>query len=394
MRPWAVVALMLITLTLGCTSPTSSSPAGPEIVIAGEFAIGRNAGVGGNDASAAVAIAIANHPTLDGYRLVYEPLDDVLAGMPNRDKALQNAKRMARESRILGAVGPWNSINAQTAVPIAGQTGLVMVSPSTTEDCLTARPKACLAGAATASNYFRIAAPDSMQVRAEADVAVRKLGLTDFAVLSGPDPVHYGQTIADAFAAEVIANGGRVVSRQTYSPTDQSYASLLRNARNAGARAIFVGGFDANGACRIRAAMLGVFPADAYFFSGDGIFTTECLDDAGTAANDHLVGAISARQPATVPAPLRSLPYASSDDAYVFAAYDCAEILVAALDRAIKQNGGKIPRRDQVIAAVAATHDFKGLTGTFSFNANGDATNPAVSLYYARGGKWTFWQNA
>jgi ABC-type branched-subunit amino acid transport system substrate-binding protein len=116
--------------------------------------------------------------------------------------------------------------------------------------------------------------------------------------------------------------------------------------------------------------------------------------DAGAGADDHLVAAVSARQPATVPPALRNLRNTGFVDAYVFAAYDCAEILVAAIDQAIKQNGGKVPTREQVLAAVAATHDFKGLTGTFSFNANGDATNPAVSLYYVRGGVWTFWQNA
>jgi hypothetical protein len=42
---------------------------------------------------------------------------------------------------------------------------------------------------------------------------------------------------------------------------------------------------------------------------------------------------------------------------------------------------------------VAATKDFKGLTGTFTFDANGDAIEPAVSFYYVHDGKWTFWQN-
>jgi branched-chain amino acid transport system substrate-binding protein len=392
MRPAALLLVVLMATTLSCTSSATSGNGGPQIVIAGEFPLERNGGVGGNDASRAVEIALADHSTVGGYRLVYEPLDDSLAGFQSRDKALQNAKIMVRESRILGVIGPWNSGNAMVVVPITGQANLVMLSPSTTADCLTARPKACLVGASSASNYFRIAAPDSVGARAEADIAVRKLRLTKFAVITDDEP--YGTSISDAFTGEVTAVGGQVVVRQSYTQTDQSYAPLLRKARDAGAEAVFVGGFTQNGACRIRAAMSGVFPADTYFFSGDGILDRDCLVDAGAAADDHLVAAVSARQPSTVPAPFRRLPYSASDDAYVFAAYDCAEILVAAVSQAIKQHGGKVPTREQVLAAVAATHDFKGLTGTFSFNANGDATNAAVSLYYVRGGAWTFWQNA
>ena len=392
MRQVPLLLVAVMAAALSCTSSVGSGETRAQIVIAGEFPLVRSGGAGATDASRAVALALANHPTVGSYRLVYEPLDDSLAGFQSRDKALQNAKLMVREPRILGAVGPWNSRNAMAVVPITGQASVVMVSPSTTADCLTARPKACLIGASTARNFFRIAAPDSVGAVAEADIAVRRLGLTSFAVIT--DGEFYGTTIGDAFAAEVAANGGRVVSRQTYSQTDQSYAPLLRKARDAGAEALFVGGFSGNGACRIRAAMSGVFPTATYFFSGDGIVDGDCLADAGGAADDHLVGAVSTRQPATVPAPLRSLPHTGFDDAYVFAAYDCAEILVAAIGRAIVQNGGKIPTREQVLGAVAATHDFKGLTGTFSFNANGDATNPAASLYYVRNGSWTFWQNA
>jgi branched-chain amino acid transport system substrate-binding protein len=392
MKPAALLLVTAMCAILSCTGSTTSDNGGAQIVIAGEFPLERNGGVGGNDASRAVEIALADHPTVGGYRLIYEPLDDSLAGFQSRDKALQNAKIMVRESRILGVVGPWSSQNAMAVVPITGHANLVMLSPSTTADCLTARPKACLVGAETASNYFRIAAPDSVGARAEADIAVRKLRLTKFAVITDAEP--YGTSIGDAFTTEVTTLGGEVVVRQSYTQTDQSYSPLLRQARNAGAEAVFVGGFSQNGACRIRASMSGVFPADMYFFSGDGIVSGDCIVDAGAAADDRMVAAVSARQPSTVPTVLRRLPYSASDDAYVFAAYDCAEILVAAIDQAIKQNGGKVPTREQVLAAVAATHDFKGLTGTFSFNANGDATNPAVSLYYVRQGTWTFWQNA
>ena len=119
-----------------------------------------------------------------------------------------------------------------------------------------------------------------------------------------------------------------------------------------------------------------------------------CISDAESEANDQLVAALSAREPAAVPAALRGLTRGHYYDAYNFAAYDCAQILIAVIDRAIRDNGGRIPTREQVLQAVAATSEFKGITGTYSFNANGDATQPAVSFYNVHGGSWTFWQNS
>jgi branched-chain amino acid transport system substrate-binding protein len=385
----ALLSLSVMAGACSFTSPGGVAEGGGQIVVAGEFTASQpDAG----DADRAAAIAIAEHPTLDGYRLVYESFDDTLAGGWDVDKALQNVKRMVREGRILAVVGPWNSGIVANVVATSGQANLVMLSPSTTRDCLTARPQPCVSGGAPATNFFRISGPNAMGGRAEADFAIRKLGLTRFAVLN--DGGYYGTFVGDSFAAEVGTAGGSVVLRQTFSPFDQSYAALLRQARDAGAQALFVGSDNFQGTCRLRGQMTGVFSTDMYMFSGESITgDPACVADAGKAADDHLVGFILARQPAAIPAALHSLPYGNYVDPYVFAAYDCAEILAAAIDRAIKENGGKIPTRMQVVDAVAATHEFKGITGTYSFLPNGDTSNPGVSLYFVRNGKWTFWQN-
>jgi branched-chain amino acid transport system substrate-binding protein len=65
-------------------------------------------------------------------------------------------------------------------------------------------------------------------------------------------------------------------------------------------------------------------------------------------------------------------------------------ILIDAIGRAIDANGGRVPSRSQVIDAVAGTHDFKGTTGTYSFDVNGDATRPPMSIYQVRNGHWAF----
>src|SRR5436309_53829 len=87
---------------------------------------------------------------------------------------------------------------------------------------------------------------------------------------------------------------------------------------------------------------------------------------AAYAATSPTVDAIANPDPAVkdlVNAYLKAYPAASTADlfpnvtAYTFAAFDCARILIDAIGRAIKANGGKLPNRMQVVTAVAQTKD-------------------------------------
>jgi branched-chain amino acid transport system substrate-binding protein len=75
---------------------------------------------------------------------------------------------------------------------------------------------------------------------------------------------------------------------------------------------------------------------------------------------------------------------------YTFAAYDCARLLIDAISRAIQANAGRIPTRLQVLNAVAHTEGFKGVTGTYSFDANGDAISPLMSISEVKNGGWVY----
>lgn len=399
MNPTAVLLVMVMILVVGCTnqvSPESTQPKG-EIAIATELPLSDE---GVMDAKNAVEAAIKGRAMVRGYRLVHKSFDDSFAG-GRRERALQNAKLMVGDSQIVGVVGPWNSLSVVLAAPVAGQDNLVMISPSTTRDCLTANLADCSkdpGAAAHANNFFRLAARNVVNARIAANFAIGKLGVKRFALIAWDD--RDSAVIGDAFRSELERMGGTVVFSGFYLPTDPTYAPLLNKARDSGAEAVYVvWGHTPDGTCRVRAAMNGIFPPDAYLISSDGIADQQCIVDAGGAANEHLVATVSAGLPAPaalkgISLPARSVKLAEGISPYSYAAYDCAQILIDAIDRAIAGNRGKVPTRLQVLNAVAATKDFKGLTGTFSFDANGDAIKPAVSFYNVQAGTWTFWQNA
>lgn len=391
-----LAALAALALIAACENVPSigSAPARPAIEIASEFPL--RGDLAFPELDRAVDIAVAEHPSVDGYRLVHVTLDDSLGGAWNLDRALQNMRRAVRESAIAAVVGPWTSEQATVLIPLTFDSNLVVLSPSNTADCLTDRSASCLASPrapAAPTNYFRLAARDTLAARAAADLAVRQLGISKLAVLTDPLGGLFAQPMSDAFSDEVAKVGGHVVFEHDFFPPATDFAPMLRDAHAAGAQGLYVSSGN-DPACAIRPQMQGIFPPDAYLISGDRLADAGCIEDANLTSrtDDHLVLTVATRQPASIPAGLNGLKRGAGYPIYTFSAYDCARILIDAIDRAIRANGGKIPTRGQVREAVAETN-FKGITGTYSFDANGDVVNAGVSFYTVNQGSWAFWRN-
>jgi branched-chain amino acid transport system substrate-binding protein len=396
------VALALGThVAASCSLPvTPSANQGlriPDIVIASDLPLTGPLGLVAGPLRDAIALAVGDQGSVSGYRLAYASFDDALIGTFNFDKGQQNVKLMIGDSRVVALIGPFNSDEARAEIPLANQAGLGMISPSNTKDCLTFTTDPCrFANTTQVNSYFRTSAADSAQASAMARFAVGTLHVKRFAVLD--DGSGYGTNIAGAFADSLVAAGGSVALQTSFSETSNSVTTLLHQAVGNGAEAVYVGGAAVTGACKLRAAMNVVFPAGAYMLGGDGLSGPGCAHDAGIAAggtDEHLLMTVSDSQPPSDSKVYKefqahNIPLVS----YVFGAYDCAEIIIDAIGRAIRANGGKVPTRLQVLDAIAATRDFPGTTGTFTFHPDGDAIHPAVSVYRVEGGRWTFWESA
>jgi branched-chain amino acid transport system substrate-binding protein len=206
--------------------------------------------------------------------------------------------------------------------------------------------------------------------------------------------------VADNFSKEFTKKGGQVVSRKSYDPnTKTDFKDFLADAKNNGAQAIYSGSTSASKGCYGRAQMkaAGVDPTQVYFLGPDGIGDGQCIKDSGSNANDHMFatqGVADATQNPSAAGVVSAYKakYTQSSDigAYTFAGYDCAAILLDAIGRAIDANGGNMPTRQQVIDQIGKTSNFQGLTGTITFDQNGDPTHPTLQLQQVKSGAWTF----
>jgi branched-chain amino acid transport system substrate-binding protein len=372
----------------------------------GEITIASDQPTSGGDASDGlpaqngIQFAVEQAGQIKGFKLTFKPFDDTVNGTHDPQKGAQNMQQMISDPKILGEVGPNNSNVARAMIPIANQANFVMISAANTNECLTQTfdycdPKPTALRPNGVNNYFRIAAADTFQGPGMADFAVDTLKFTKVAVWS--DNETFGKGVADNFSKEFQKKGGTVVVRQDFdTKTTNDWRAFLTDAKNKGAQAIYAGATSGTKICIPRSQMKGIL--DVPYMVPDGGVNAQCIKDAAdNAANMYgTVAAADATQnpdaKATIDAFKARFPKKEDMGSYTFPAYDCAKILIDAIGRAIDANGGKMPTREQVRKAVSETKDFKGTTGTYTFDKNGDPTKPTMAIFQTKGSPldWEF----
>jgi len=357
-----------------------------------------------------VRFFVQRHQVLDGFTIAIDARDD--AGGTSRDpsRGAANLEAFIANPQVLAMIGPLDSNIARAQIPVANRAHLAMVSPTTSNRCLTKEPFlpaglnplrtaiACqAAGVPTpgdlrptkVNNYFRLSTTDDLQGAAAADFASKGLHLHRVALIS--DNEAYGQGLADSFWARFTQLGGSVVASQQIDPSQPlDVTRFLERAKQSGAQALYYGGTSATGGCVVRAQMAGVFGAGEAtpFFGGDGIaLDPTCVRDAGANAAGiyATVPTFDAEQIASakpvIEAFKTSFGRARDFGPFTIAAYEATGAIYDALDRAIKAERGNRPFRDEVVTALGSPAKFQGVTGTFGFDPDGDTTMRVVSIY-------------
>ena len=390
--PAATAAATARPAATAAAATAAPAPA-QEIIIASDFPTSGADASSGLPAQNGAAFAVSQTPTYKGIKISFLPFDDAVNGVHDPQKGAQNAQQMLSNAKVLAMVGPFNSNVARAMIPVANQGALAMMSPANTNECLTQtfpycdpQPKALRPTGK--NNYFRIAAPDTVQGPAMADFVLDTLKLTKVAVFS--DNETFGKGVADNFAKRLVAKKGTVTNRQDFDMKSTSdFKAFINAAKAAGAQAVYAGGVSGTKACIVRSQMAGIL--DVPFTGPDGIGDAQCLKDAGAnGANMYFTNAAgdAAQNPeaaATIAAFRAKYPKKEDVGAYTFPAYDSALILVDAVKRAIDANAGKVPTRQQVVDAVQATKGLKGTVGTYAFDANGDPTSATMAFFQTKG---------
>jgi len=399
-----VTSIVVFSACVGGTPAASSSSViriGIDLPLSGAEARAATPALNG------IEFYVRNHPTIDGYAVSLRTADD--QGDPSLGAA--NVRAFLTDPRLVAMLGPFDAAVARAEIPIANAETLAMITPATSNPCLTrdvftparlnpARVaiscrQAGLPGAselrpAKKNNFFRLTTTDDLQGAAAAEFAFRKLHVLRVGVIS--DHESYGQGLAYAFSARFAGMGGTVLGRLDLDPKNPTATAFLRSMKDAGTQAIYYGGGTQSGGCAIRADMATMFPPGEAvpFLGGDGIAEDPaCVvladpNSAGIYATVPIVDAQTTGPAEPVIHTFKSVFGKTADyGPYTVLAYDATAVLYSALDHAIQASSGALPARSVVTAWVADTAGLEGATGALGFDAAGDTTNRVVTIFEA-----------
>ena len=319
--------------------------------------------------------------------------DDVSQGIHDPARGAKNVQLLAGDPLVLAMVGPLHDSVARSELPVASAAGLAMVTPDTTNECLTQEPTDghCQGLAArlrprAPNNFFRVVATQLDEGAAGADLAVKTLGKRRAFVVN--DQSAFGQAIATGFAARFVREGGTIVDPSDLGAFDPNqppaFGTRIQRAAELGSDVVYFAGVGVSAAASLRREMVARMP-QVPLIGSDRLASSQFAKSAGAGARGTYYTVVgpyppNLRQAQGVIRDYRKL-YGQEVGTYSLPSFDATSLLIAAIGRAIDDAGGKLPTRDQVLKQVAGTNDYRGVMGAMRFDASGDTSLKLITAY-------------
>jgi branched-chain amino acid transport system substrate-binding protein len=327
-----------------------------------------------NGARMAIEELNAKGITIGGQKMTIELLPEDDAGDPKQGTSV--ATKLV-DAKVNGVIGHLNSGTTIPASQIYKDAGIPQISPSATN------PKYTRQGFPTT---FRVVADDVHLGSTLGKYAVTTLKGKSIGVID--DRTAYGQGVAEEFKKAVEAAGGKIAGHEFTTDKATDFNAILTTLKGKKVDVVFFGGMDAVAGPMIKQmAQLGI---RAKFMGGDGICSSELPKLAGTAMKDDMVycaeaGGVEGEAKAGMDKFRADFKAKFNTEVQVYApyVYDAVNVMVAAMVKADSADPAKY------LPELAKTTDYKGVTGTISFDEKGDIKNGALTLMTYKGGKRT-----
>lgn len=287
------------------------------------------------------------------------------------------AQQIADDPDVVAVIGHLQSyITVQTA-GVYNQAGLVLVAPTATDPKLTqlGYPR-----------VFRATFTDNSVGRqlAELVAAQQRKKVAVYYIRND-----YGRNVANAFEERARQLGVAVQARNSYDPSEQAsertFDQVLTEWKPLDLDAIVLAGEVPSAAIFVaQARKKGI---EIPIVGGDAMSSPALMEVAGPAAEGTTVASYFNRDD-TRPEVVRfnaafTAKFGVPPDAGSALGYDCIQLLAAAMKKA----GTGVP--EDVARALHALKDWRGVTGAFSFDPEGDSAKP-VNFSIVHGGHFEY----
>lgn len=278
------------------------------------------------------------------------------------------ATKLATRDKVVAILGPATSGNTKAAAPVAMQNKVPLISASATADDVTVD-----SNGKVREYVFKTCFSDSFQGVIMAQFVSQDLGKKNAALLIDSTS-DYSKGLAKNFKSKFEKLGGTVITEQAYQSKDTDFKAVLTKIKGTNPDVIYLPGYyEEVGLIIKQARELGL---NVPILGGDGYESPKLVELAGkTALNDvYFTNHYSSKD--TTPEVVKfrkafKAKYNKEPDAFNALGYDLAYFTADGLKRAGAADSQKLKE------ALAATKDFKGITGTISIDKN---HNPVKSI--------------
>jgi branched-chain amino acid transport system substrate-binding protein len=332
-----------------------------------------------------------------GHKIEVVNLDDAspVTGSWDGTVEAENAQKAVADRDAMVYIATYNSGAAKVSMPITNKAGMAQVTVANTYPGLTkpgnAPGEPGIYRPTGKVNYFRAHPADDIQGGSAAKW-VQCLGFKRIFILD--DRQLYGKGIADVFAKTAQELGVQIVGHEGMESVDIDFRALLTKVKAANPALVYGGFVIDSGGPQIIQQMraLGLFDAGMKFMGPDGLFSPALVEQATPAAVNNNVYLTFAGLPSDqLPTEVGKRFYADfkakyKEDPIGWAMY-AYQASIVTLD-AIKRAGAK--DRGKIIEALQSTRNFEGITGSFSFDANGDTDRTDMGGFQVKDNKFQF----
>ena len=290
-----------------------------------------------------------------------------------QEQALAAAQKLINSEKVVAIIGPTLSNEMFAAGPEANASGVPIMGTSTTAKGIPQIGKF----------VFRNSMPESQAIPASVGQAVKKYNIRKVALLYGNDDAFTksGFDTMKEVAEKLKLN---VVTIQEFQKGQADYKAQLTKIASLKPDAVFCSAlYNEGGVILAQARKMGL---TVPFVGGNGFNSPKVIEIAKDAAEGLIVATpwFGEKNDPKVKAFVAKYEkaYGKKPDQFAAQAYDAFYIMTNALKAAGSADRAKL--RD----ALAATKNFQGVVGRFSFDADRDVVmTPSVLI--VKGGKFT-----
>jgi len=327
--------------------------------------------------AAELAFELGNAGAFGILPVKLELVPEDTAGLPGTAAAI--AEQIASDPEFVGVIGPAFSGESQAAGEALDEAAVPFMTPSATNPGLADN---------SWTHWFRAVANDDAQGAAAAQYIRTVLGPNCTFVLS--DGSTYGDGLAAIVSQDLQKKGAAVRAGKVLTPGRNRYAKLAGSVGRSGCGVVFYGGY-APEAARIRKQLSVAGVRHVTLVGGDGIRDASFLAATRASGRGTVATCPCANVVASAGASARAFiaryteRWGEPPGIYSAEAWDVAQMYLAAIKSA------KVTR-------VAITDFFRGLSGfrgltkTYTFEADGELADASglVYIYRDEGENWAY----